>query len=163
MSKETGKKKPLNTFDIEDGDGGHAGKNNPYDKEPLIKQRNSTFNFLFNRYFRLEEEQEHKFGEMNDSKKNKKGEESKPSSATQHQPRASMAGKDHEAELWNFAINEANTTDRRMVRNKIRTTKYTWYTFVPKNLFEQFSKMANVYFLFIMVLQIIPPISITNG
>jgi phospholipid-transporting ATPase len=47
--------------------------------------------------------------------------------------------------------------------NAIRTTKYTVLTFLPKNLFEQFSKMANVYFLFIMVLQIIPPISITNG
>lgn len=78
--------------------------------------------------------------------------------------RPSLAGgKEHEAELWNFGVNEANTHDRRFIRNKIRTTKYTWFTFVPKNLFEQFSKMANVYFLFIMVLQIIPPISITNG
>lgn len=49
------------------------------------------------------------------------------------------------------------------MRNKIRTTKYTWLTFIPKNLFEQFSKLANVYFLFIMVLQVIPPISITGG
>ncbi len=36
-------------------------------------------------------------------------------------------------------------------------------SFLPKNLFDQFSKMANVYFLFIMVLQIIPQISISGG
>jgi len=46
-----------------------------------------------------------------------------------------MAGKE-ENELWNFHINEVNTHDRRFVRNKIRTTKYTWLTFIPKNLFE---------------------------
>lgn len=56
-----------------------------------------------------------------------------------------------------------NTHDKRFTMNSIRTTKYTLITFLPKNLFEQFSKMANVYFLFIMVLQIIPPISISGG
>lgn len=65
--------------------------------------------------------------------------------------RKTVSGKE-EGDIWNFKINEVNTHDRRFVRNKIRTTKYTWLTFIPKNLFEQFSKMANVYFLFIMVL-----------
>lgn len=50
-----------------------------------------------------------------------------------------------------------------MTNNAICTSKYTVISFLPKNLFEQFSKMANVYFLFIMVLQIIPQISITGG
>lgn len=74
-----------------------------------------------------------------------------------------MGNSGGDPDLWNFNVNEANTHDRRFIRNKIRTTKYTMLTFIPKNLFEQFSKMANVYFLFIMVLQIIPPISITGG
>lgn len=37
-------------------------------------------------------------------------------------------------------------------RNKIRTAKYTPITFVPKNLWFQFQNVANVYFLFIVIL-----------
>lgn len=47
--------------------------------------------------------------------------------------------------------------------NDICTSKYTRFTFVPKNLLEQFRKMANIYFLFISFMQMIPIISITNG
>ncbi|CAG2171326.1 unnamed protein product, partial [Oppiella nova] len=43
--------------------------------------------------------------------------------------------------------------------NRIRTTKYTIFTFVPKNLFEQFHRFANLYFLGIQVLNWIPGIS----
>ncbi|CAG8475237.1 6966_t:CDS:2 [Acaulospora morrowiae] len=42
------------------------------------------------------------------------------------------------------------------VTNKIRTSKYTLLTFIPKNLFEQFRKVANMYFLFLVVLQAFP-------
>jgi magnesium-transporting ATPase (P-type) len=66
-------------------------------------------------------------------------------------------------DIWSYRANESNTHDRRFTMNSIRTSKYTAITFLPKNLFEQFSKMANVYFLFIMVLQIIPQISISGG
>jgi phospholipid-translocating ATPase len=37
-------------------------------------------------------------------------------------------------------------------RNKIRTAKYTPISFIPKNLFFQFHNVANLYFLFIIVL-----------
>jgi phospholipid-translocating ATPase len=37
-------------------------------------------------------------------------------------------------------------------RNKVRTAKYTPITFVPKNLWFQFQNIANVYFLFIIIL-----------
>ncbi|AOA61897.1 Aminophospholipid translocase (flippase) [Komagataella phaffii CBS 7435] len=37
-------------------------------------------------------------------------------------------------------------------RNKIRTTKYTPTTFLPKNLFFQFTNIANSYFLLIVIL-----------
>jgi hypothetical protein len=38
--------------------------------------------------------------------------------------------------------------------NKISTSKYTWYNVFPKILIEQFSKMANVYFLIIAIMQV---------
>ncbi|OAD06830.1 hypothetical protein MUCCIDRAFT_34579, partial [Mucor lusitanicus CBS 277.49] len=42
------------------------------------------------------------------------------------------------------------------ISNQIRTAKYTWYTFLPKNLFEQFRGIANLYFLFLVILQMFP-------
>ncbi|KAF8221432.1 phospholipid-translocating P-type ATPase [Tricholoma matsutake] len=42
------------------------------------------------------------------------------------------------------------------VRNKVRTTKYTIVTFIPKNLFEQFRRVANLFFLTIVILQVFP-------
>lgn len=36
-------------------------------------------------------------------------------------------------------------------------------TFLPLNLFYQFSKLTNLYFLIIMVLQCVPQVSNTNG
>ncbi|KRZ16504.1 putative phospholipid-transporting ATPase ID [Trichinella zimbabwensis] len=44
-------------------------------------------------------------------------------------------------------------------RNFIRTSKYNLFTFLPKNLFEQFQRLANFYFLILMILQLIPQIS----
>ena len=46
--------------------------------------------------------------------------------------------------------------------NYIKTSKYTVLTFVPVNLFEQFTKVANMYFLLIAILQCIPDVSITK-
>ncbi|CAH2092268.1 unnamed protein product [Euphydryas editha] len=43
--------------------------------------------------------------------------------------------------------------------NKIRTTKYTLLSFIPKNLFEQFHRIANVYFIFIVLLNWVPAIN----
>ena len=40
----------------------------------------------------------------------------------------------------------------KYTKNHISTTKYTCATFIPLNLFEQFKKMANLYFLIIMIL-----------
>lgn len=39
-------------------------------------------------------------------------------------------------------------------RNKIRTAKYTPLSFIPKNLWFQFHNVANVYFLFLIILGI---------
>ncbi|CAH4036100.1 phospholipid-transporting ATPase VD isoform X1 [Pieris brassicae] len=43
--------------------------------------------------------------------------------------------------------------------NKIRTTKYTLLSFLPKNLFEQFHRIANVYFIFIVLLNWVPAVN----
>ena len=47
--------------------------------------------------------------------------------------------------------------------NEVITSKYTAANFVFKNLFQQFSRLFNLYFLFIAVLQVIPAVSITRG
>uniref|UniRef100_A0A1I8AAS4 PhoLip_ATPase_N domain-containing protein n=1 Tax=Steinernema glaseri TaxID=37863 RepID=A0A1I8AAS4_9BILA len=38
--------------------------------------------------------------------------------------------------------------------NYIKTSKYNVVTFIPKNLFEQFQRLANTYFLFLLGLQV---------
>ncbi|KAJ3384903.1 hypothetical protein HDU92_003332 [Lobulomyces angularis] len=43
--------------------------------------------------------------------------------------------------------------------NKIITTKYTFYNFLPKNLLFQFSNVANIYFFLLIVLQAEPTFS----
>uniref|UniRef100_UPI003AAD7995 phospholipid-transporting ATPase ID-like isoform X1 n=2 Tax=Centroberyx gerrardi TaxID=166262 RepID=UPI003AAD7995 len=43
--------------------------------------------------------------------------------------------------------------------NAIKTSKYNFFTFLPLNLFEQFQRIANAYFLFLLLLQVIPQIS----
>ena len=54
-------------------------------------------------------------------------------------------------------------TKRDFMMNRIQTAKYNFFTFLPKNLFEQFSKMANAYFLLIALLELIGPISDSGG
>ncbi|KAL4478908.1 hypothetical protein ABPG72_019345 [Tetrahymena utriculariae] len=53
--------------------------------------------------------------------------------------------------------------DKHLCDNSISTSKYNYINFVPKNLIEQFSKIANLYFLVIGFFQIIPQISISEG
>ena len=60
--------------------------------------------------------------------------------------------------LNNPPANAAN----KYVDNHVSTAKYNVITFLPKFLFEQFSKFANVFFLFTAVLQQIPGLSPTN-
>ena len=51
----------------------------------------------------------------------------------------------------------------KRLKNFISTSKYTWYNFIPKILYEQFSKMSNIYFVIIAVLQCFPDISNADG
>lgn len=52
---------------------------------------------------------------------------------------------------YKFYINE-NFIEHET--NLISTSKYTWYNVIPKILIEQFSKMANIYFLIIAIMQV---------
>jgi len=56
--------------------------------------------------------------------------------------------------LPDHAKNEQGRPKARYSRNKIRTAKYTPLSFIPKNLWFQFHNIANVYFLFIIILGI---------
>ncbi len=59
-----------------------------------------------------------------------------------------------------FAINdpEANTK-HKFPSNQIKTSRYTAITFIPVNLFEQFRRLANFYFLCTVLLDCIPNVS----
>lgn len=56
-----------------------------------------------------------------------------------------------------------NDPDIDVCDNRIKTSKYTFYNFVPLNLFVQFSKVANLYFLVIGIMQMIKAISVSGG
>ncbi|OAL38602.1 hypothetical protein AYO20_02252 [Fonsecaea nubica] len=60
--------------------------------------------------------------------------------------------------LNNATVNAGN----RWVDNHVSTAKYNVATFLPKFLFEQFSKYANLFFLFTAALQQVPNVSPTN-
>ncbi|GAB0178868.1 phospholipid-transporting ATPase VA [Grus japonensis] len=46
-----------------------------------------------------------------------------------------------------------------LASNRLKTTKYTVLSFLPKNLFEQFHRLANVYFVFIALLNFVPAVN----
>ncbi|XP_064637664.1 probable phospholipid-transporting ATPase IA isoform X4 [Lineus longissimus] len=50
----------------------------------------------------------------------------------------------------------------KFCNNKISTAKYSFISFLPKFLFEQFRRYANIFFLFIALLQQIPNVSPTG-
>ncbi|ORX51857.1 phospholipid-translocating P-type ATPase [Piromyces finnis] len=46
--------------------------------------------------------------------------------------------------------------------NKLRTSKYTLLTFIPQNLYEQFHRVANLFFLFMVTIQAFPVFGVVN-
>ncbi|XP_076206227.1 phospholipid-transporting ATPase VB isoform X1 [Aptenodytes patagonicus] len=49
--------------------------------------------------------------------------------------------------------------NRHYDSNKIKTTKYTILTFLPKNIYEQFHRFANIYFVVIALLNFVPVVN----
>ncbi|XP_078669323.1 phospholipid-transporting ATPase VA-like isoform X2 [Branchiostoma floridae x Branchiostoma belcheri] len=58
----------------------------------------------------------------------------------------------------NLGTQETDDSYLNYPGNKIQTTKYTILSFLPKNLFEQFHRLANCYFLFIVLLNFVPQV-----
>jgi hypothetical protein len=53
---------------------------------------------------------------------------------------------------FDFAVNYINF--EFVQNNYIKTSKYNLISFVPINLFEQFQRLANFYFLVLIILQV---------
>lgn len=53
-------------------------------------------------------------------------------------------------------------TNKPYCKNNITSSRYTVYSFLPKQLYAQFSKVANIYFFVIAILQMIPGWSTTG-
>lgn len=49
-------------------------------------------------------------------------------------------------------LDEDGNPIQQFTRNKIRTAKYTPLSFIPKNLWFQFQNIANIFFLFVVIL-----------
>ena len=49
--------------------------------------------------------------------------------------------------------------NRRYVSNKIKTTRYNVFNFIPITFMLQFTKVINVFYLFNMILQSIPEVT----
>ncbi|XP_076117823.1 phospholipid-transporting ATPase VD-like isoform X3 [Mytilus galloprovincialis] len=58
-----------------------------------------------------------------------------------------------------LAPNAKGHPNRTFKSNRIRTTKYSIITFIPKNLFEQFHRFANLYFIFVVCLNWVPQVA----
>ena len=54
-------------------------------------------------------------------------------------------------------------TGRQYISNTICSCRYTPWNFLPRQLFAQFSKLANFYFLCVSILQMIPGLSTTGN
>ncbi|KAE9593932.1 putative phospholipid-translocating ATPase [Lupinus albus] len=68
--------------------------------------------------------------------------------------------RDEDARL--VFINDPEKTNERFEfsGNLISTVKYSIVTFIPKNLFEQFHRVAYVYFLIIAILNQLPQLAV---
>ena len=67
-----------------------------------------------------------------------------------------------EQDMYAVFINNPLFNDQNE-KNKTDTSKYRWFNFLSKILMEQFSRLVNVYFLIIAVLQSIKEVTYTGG
>ena len=63
--------------------------------------------------------------------------------------------------LRQLAVNDgpSKNKEHKFVNNYIKTTRYTLFSFLPMCLLHQYQKMANLYFLLLSALSLIPAIS----
>jgi len=103
--------------------------------------------------------------DLNDDKKEKGQRRKKTPGETLLQAAAGKKRGNHKPR-WNvypnvhFNVSEPEANKgKRFPSNRISTTKYNWYNFFPKMLFEQFRKVTNIFFLVVVILTFIPMIS----
>jgi Phospholipid-translocating ATPase N-terminal len=68
-------------------------------------------------------------------------------------PNASPQARTHKLQRWLSAFGVGHHIGP--AHNGVRTSKFTVFTFLPVNLFQQFSRVANFYFLIIALLQVL--------
>jgi len=86
-------------------------------------------------------------------------EEPEPSEAAEDEKPEDTEGQGPRKLYFNIplppdAVYEEGHPSQHFRRNKIRTAKYTPISFIPKNLMFQFQNVANVYFLFLIILAV---------
>ncbi|OUM67612.1 hypothetical protein PIROE2DRAFT_30469, partial [Piromyces sp. E2] len=64
--------------------------------------------------------------------------------------------------LPSIAIDRYGVPLNNYANNKIRTSKYTLLTFIPQNLYEQFHRVANIFFLFMVTMQTFKIFGVVN-
>ena len=79
-----------------------------------------------------------------------------------HQTDGALLTKNREEFILTYLKTQKPTGQRQKGKNYIRTAKYTILSFLPKFLFEQFRRYANIFFLAIGLLQQIDGISPTG-
>lgn len=79
---------------------------------------------------------------------------------TNHQQTNEIFHDEYYSSTSNSLIDER--TSNPYVSNLVTSSKYTIYTFLPKQLRAQFSKIANCYFMTVAILQMIPKWSTTG-
>lgn len=76
--------------------------------------------------------------------------------------RSNRSGPKYRLVVPNHTVEESvkspSHPNRNFRSNRIKTTKYSVITFLPKNLFEQFHRFANLYFLFVVALNWVPQV-----
>ncbi|KAJ0412308.1 hypothetical protein ATCC90586_009498 [Pythium insidiosum] len=84
---------------------------------------------------------------------------------------AQVAGEKKQYKLVHINPDHSSHSDAATVEddapvfasNEVKTSQYSWWSFVPVFLYLTFQKTANLYFLLIGIFQMIPDISPTNG
>lgn len=56
-------------------------------------------------------------------------------------------------------LEKGKQPNRHFPGNVIKTTKYTLLLFIPMNLFEQFHRLANIYFVGLAILNFVPVVN----
>jgi phospholipid-translocating ATPase len=119
-----------------------------------------------NKRLSLKERLHRRVGSNGEKKRDSLGKETAPSEIGEN---VDMAGSDVESDdqeagrtiyvnipLPAHEKDEDGHPLHHYARNKIRTAKYTPLSFIPKNLWWQFHNIANMYFLFIIILGVCP-------